>query len=79
MALKIVIIKIDYRSKRVPEVQNILTNFGCDIKVRVGFHEAADDFCSEQGVIILQLLKNEKELIQELNEIDGVNAALLDI
>ena len=77
--LKIVIIKIDYRQKRVPEVQGVLTKYGCDIKVRVGFHETADDFCSETGVIILQLTKNETELLSELNKIEGIKAELLDI
>ncbi len=77
--LKIVIIKIDYRQKRVPEVQSVLTEYGCDIKVRVGFHETADDFCSETGVIILQLTKNETEIVSVLNKIEGIKAELLDL
>lgn len=46
------------RHDTATEVQNILTEYGCVIKTRIGLHDAADDrsFCSEKGLIILEFI-----------------------
>lgn len=70
------LIKIAHRTKEVPDVQAVLTDFGCNIKMRLGLHEAGD-VCSSQGLILLQLTGDEKELSefeQKLNAIAGVTA-----
>ena len=37
-----------------PEPAKTLTEYGCNIKLRVGLHETGEDFCSDDGVIMLQ-------------------------
>lgn len=65
------------RIENVPEMQNILTKSGCIIKTRLGIHDAGEDFCSNEGLIILQLIGSDKEILEleeNLNKIPGVKA-----
>jgi hypothetical protein len=68
---KIVIgIQIDDRFDCVPEMQGLLTEFGCIIKTRLGLHQQAEagDNCTEKGLIILELVENCDERCRELEE-----------
>ncbi|HHV19830.1 MAG TPA: hypothetical protein GXZ27_13500 [Thermoanaerobacterales bacterium] len=72
---------INHRSKNAQEVQETLTKHGCIIKMRLGLHEA-DNACSEEGLIILQLGGDDTErdnLEKDLNSIEGVKAKSLEI
>ncbi|MCR6514557.1 MAG: hypothetical protein ACRDCB_10945 [Clostridium sp.] len=78
----IMAIKITPRNKIAPKVQEILTKYGCTIKVRLGLHEATEDACSQKGLILLELLNNQEEIAalkKELNSLDGVSAKLIEI
>lgn len=78
---KIMIVKVDHRVQKVAEMQEVLTKFGCSIKVRLGLHEAGDA-CSNQGLIILQLTGDTDEIgtfEKELTAIEGVSAKLVEI
>ncbi|HBF39391.1 MAG TPA: hypothetical protein DDW50_18985 [Firmicutes bacterium] len=77
----IMAVLVNYRSKHAGEVQNILTKYGCLIKVRLGLHEAGN-VCSENGLIILQLDGEKAEITafqDALNVIEGVTAKLMEI
>ncbi|WP_300379483.1 hypothetical protein [Clostridium sp.] len=80
---KIMAIKIEPRIKKAPEVQEVLTKYGCLIQTRIGLHEASQDSCANSGLILLNLLDNEKEEVSklqvELNNIKGTVAKLLEI
>jgi hypothetical protein len=78
---KIMLVKVDRRVQKAAEMQGILTKFGCNIKVRLGLHEAGD-VCSNQGLIILQLTGGGGEIAafeKELCLLDGVSAKLVEI
>jgi hypothetical protein len=77
----IMLIRIDYRTKNVPAVQSLLTQFGCSIKVRLGLHEAGN-VCSSSGLIILQLTGDDATLSDfenKLAAIEGVSAKRVTI
>ena len=62
------------RKKEAGEVQKVLTKFGCSIKTRLGLHEASDETCSNEGLILLELTGEYKEmdnLEKELESIEG--------
>lgn len=64
-AVTIMAIKLDKRRNEAVAVQEILTEFGCLIKVRLGLHEvqpAVGPTCSEEGIILLQLQGEKKEI-----------------
>ena len=65
------------RVQNVNDMQRVLTESGCIIRTRLGIHDAGDDFCSNEGLIILDLVGSEEEITQlekKLNEIPGIKA-----
>ena len=67
---------VNNRRKNAPKLQEVLTASGCIIKARLGLHEAVNT-CSDEGLIILQLVGSSEEIATlecELNSLDGVKA-----
>ncbi len=63
------------RKKEAGKVQEILTQFGCSIKTRLGLHEVSDEHCSTSGLILLELTGDSKEmdkLEKELDQVAGI-------
>ena len=82
MECNIMIVKIGERRKKSPEVQEMLSKFGCSIRTRLGLHEANDTLCSEEGVLVLQLTGERdemKKLEKALNELESVKAKMVMI
>ena len=82
MECNIMIVKIGERRKKSPEVQEVLSSFGCSIKTRLGLHEANETVCSEEGVLVLQLTGDRsemKKLEAALNELESVKAQMVMI
>ena len=62
------------RKKEAGDVQKVLTQYGCSIKTRLGLHEASDEHCSNEGLILLELTGDYAEmdkLEQDLEKIEG--------
>ncbi|HRD21000.1 MAG TPA: hypothetical protein PK584_08070 [Fervidobacterium sp.] len=73
---------VDKREKAAVEVQKLLTEYGCYIKTRLGLHDGAGQYCSETGLIILELVDDEakhKELCDKLNAVEGVSAKYMKL
>lgn len=78
----LVAVKIGQREKSAIDVQKILTNFGCSIKIRLGLHDVPSDACSPAGLVILQVIDTEeniKEFLSKLNAVEDVTAKSLVI
>ena len=72
----IVGIHVDDRIKRASDVQQLLTDYGCNIKTRIGLHEVTGQFCAGYGLILLEMIGDPakiKELAQKLDAIEGVS------
>ncbi|AQT66995.1 hypothetical protein STSP2_00133 [Anaerohalosphaera lusitana] len=70
-------VHITDRIHHVDPVQHLFTEFGCSIRTRLGLHEAQKDFCSPNGLIVLEMVGDDdthKEFIDKLNAIEGVEA-----
>jgi hypothetical protein len=68
-------ILINNRVQNAPQVQQILTEFGCSIKTRLGLHEVNENLCSSSGLLILELFGDEKaslDLERQLRAIPGI-------
>ena len=76
MAKKVILgVQITNRVKNVPDVQNVLTQFGCNIKTRLGLHEVDNKSCSTIGLLILETFGPEKQvaaLENRLKKIKGI-------
>ena len=40
-------------------VQKILSEYGCNIRTRIGLHEASNNVCSPNGLILLEMAGDE--------------------
>jgi hypothetical protein len=61
-------IQLEKRQNAVSEVQALLSEYGCYIRTRLGVHEAAEDTCSEKGLIILEFIDAKQDVAKELEE-----------
>jgi len=79
---KLIMIKIEKRDPEAVDVQNILTEFGCCIKTRLGLHEVETDKCAASGLIILQLgaeICDIDKFMMKLNDLPHVTAKFMEI
>ncbi len=68
-------IHITDRVKKAPDVQKLLTEYGCNIKTRIGLHHVDDKVCSPRGLIVLEMFGDDvvcDELAAKLGQIEGV-------
>ncbi len=71
----IVSIKTEKRQKEVPEIQQILTEYGESIETRLGVHTK-----EKQGLIIVVYSeKNVEEFIEKLNSIGTVTVNFMEV
>lgn len=71
---------ISTRREVAVKVQEILTEYGCIIKTRLGVHDGVLDKCSEIGLVILELVGSDKEINElesKLSVIKGVSCKLV--
>ena len=76
----IVGIHVTQRVKQAGEVQKVLTAYGAHIKTRVGLHDIGPGSTSPSGLILLEMVGNEKKclgILGKLNAIRGVEAQTL--
>lgn len=75
-------LRVNHRTGNALKLQQTLTQFGCNIKLRVGLHETGEDFCSDDGVIMLQVsgdLSTAQRMMDAFNELEGVSAKMMDL
>ncbi len=63
------------RVKKAGDVQKLFTEYGCNIKTRVGLHDVNEGYCAPSGVILLELFGDDKlcdELRDKLRAVEGV-------
>ncbi len=82
MNYKLVIIKNENREESATRMQQMLTDFGCFIKVRLGLHDVPADICSPSGLLVLEVVADEakiQELVDRLNVLPRVTAQMVVI
>ena len=78
---KILAVHITDRLKDAVAVQKVFTEFGCNIKTRVGLHDVAGDVCAPGGVVILELVGPPTiagEIAGRLGAIAGVDVQKIE-
>ena len=82
MSKSIVLILVGKRKESAVQVQKILTGWGCNIKTRLGIHDGVLENCSDEGLIILEVvgdLEHNNEIVRKLNLVKGVKAKLVTL
>jgi hypothetical protein len=69
-------VHITDRVKHVPSVQNVFTQYGCNIKTRLGLHHVNESFCSPNGLMILEFVGDDAQCVamtKQLAALEGVH------
>ncbi len=81
MGQKVIVIGVKHRREEADKLQKLLTEHGCEVKARLGLHEAGTE-CSDEGLIILQLVPDDpkaESMVDELNKLDGIKAKMVEV
>jgi hypothetical protein len=74
-------VHIHNRGENAVRVQQVLTEYGCNIKTRLGLHEVGDGKCSTGGVLLLELVGDQErcgELSAKLGVVAGVEVQKME-
>jgi hypothetical protein len=69
-------VHVTNRAAQVPNVQGLLTEYGCNIRTRIGLHHVDEKVCSPRGLILLELFGDMatcQELKARLASMEGVD------
>lgn len=75
-------VRLSNRIRNSMNFQDLLTKNGCQIRARIGLHEASDQLCASDGLIILEPCgkkEDVEQLVKDLNDLEGVTAKLIDL
>lgn len=78
----VMLVLVNLRKKSATKLQQILTDWGCLIKTRLGLHDGTLSDCSESGLIFLELdgdPEKHEELQRKINLLDGVSAKMINL
>lgn len=73
-------VHITNRLQNAVEVQKVFTEFGCNIKTRVGLHDVGENVCGPSGVVLLEFYGSNDEadaMSAKLNAVHGVEVQKL--
>jgi hypothetical protein len=68
-------IQVTDRVKEIPDVQKILTEYGCNIRTRLGLHEVSKKVCSPVGLLLLDTFGDETDVLmmeKKLKKVKGL-------
>ena len=68
-------IHVSDRLKNAEEVQKVFSEYGCNIKTRIGLHDVDDRACSPSGVVLIEFFGTGHEadgMTARLNAVEGV-------
>jgi hypothetical protein len=63
------------RVKEAAVVQKLFTEYGCNIKTRLGLHEVSESYCAPHGLILLETVGDDAtldEFERRLTAIEGL-------
>ena len=68
-------IHIGDRLQKAASVQAVFTEYGCNIKTRIGLHDVDANVCSPSGVVLIEFFGDGDQagaMMDKLNEVEGV-------
>lgn len=68
-------VHVTNRLRKATDLQRVFTEFGCNIKTRLGLHEVGPGHCSPSRVILLELFGDDATcdtMRDQLKQVEGV-------
>ncbi|MBN1825839.1 MAG: hypothetical protein JW958_06195 [Candidatus Eisenbacteria bacterium] len=78
---RIIGVHVTDRAKDAIRVQSILTEHGCNIRTRLGLHDAGETHCSPGGVLLLEVVGDDgacDALAAKLAGLEGVEVKRME-
>lgn len=74
---KTIILGILLRKRTItsPDFQAVISKHGCNIKTRIGIHNASNNVCSPDGVILLDVIGEETDVASLENDLKAIDGA----
>jgi hypothetical protein len=66
-------IHVPNRFKHAIDVQKILTEYGCNIKTRLGLHDVDEEYCATNGLLLLEMYGEEARLNEMLAKLKALD------
>lgn len=63
----IIAIQLENRIEEAIKFQEILTEWGCDIRTRIGLHPIEEYHCVNSGIILLEVVNNINKIYDALS------------
>ena len=73
-------VHITDRVKNAVEVQKVFTQFGCNIKTRIGLHDVGETICGPSGLVVIEWygdLAESQKFEAALKAVEGVGVQSL--
>jgi hypothetical protein len=61
-------ISIDNRTDEAIKLQEILTQYGCLIKTRIGLHDMGEYKCLNYGIVLIEVVDKINEIYDKLSQ-----------
>lgn len=74
-------IHLTNRMNEAPRVQQLLTDYGCNIRTRLGLHAVDESFCDSKGLLLLEMFGDNdtcQELASKLAAIEGLEVKQME-
>ncbi len=68
MTTTIIGVNLENRIETAIEFQKIITEFGCEIRTRIGLHPSISEVCLNRGIVLLEVSGHAELLISKLKE-----------
>jgi hypothetical protein len=68
-------------AKNSGEVQAVFRDYGCSIRTRLGLHEATDNVCAPNGLILIEFVggpEKAAEMTAKLTSLQGIEVKRMD-
>jgi len=79
MEKNILIVLHKNRKESAVRMQELLTEYGCIIKTRLGLHDGPPNACSESGMVILELAGDKKEMEALRSKIASIHGIAVEM
>ena len=68
MTTTIIGVNLENRIETAIEFQKIITEFGCEIRTRIGLHSSPENTCCNRGIVLLEVKGSAELLIEEISK-----------
>ncbi|MCI1273441.1 MAG: hypothetical protein LKG27_03295 [Clostridiaceae bacterium] len=65
-------VKLENRVLNSLDFQKVVTEFGCQVKTRIGLHDANDTKCAPDGIVLLEVIGETSEFEKKLAQFGKV-------